>query len=59
MLCVEMKTRKWRIVMVRVMLSKEQVHFILISIRLSSCLSFSQSPHILSQIFVSLIFKHE
>lgn len=24
-----MKTRKWKIVMVRVMLSKEQVHFIL------------------------------
>lgn len=32
--------------MVRVMLSKEQVHCILISMRLSSCLSFSLSPHI-------------
>ena len=52
MLCIEMKTRKWRIVMVRVMLSKEQVRFILISMRLSSCSSFSLSPHIffLSQI---------
>lgn len=45
-----MKTRKWKIVMVSVMLSKEQVHFILISMCLSSCLSLSLSPHILSQI---------
>lgn len=36
--------------MVRVILSKEQVHFILISMCLSSCLSLSLSPHILSQI---------
>lgn len=49
-LCIEMKTRKWKIVMVRVMLSKEQVHCILISMCLSSCLSFSLSPHILNQI---------
>ena len=47
MLCIEMKTRKWKIVMVRVMLSKEQVHFILISMRLSSCLS----PHIFKSDF--------
>lgn len=61
MLCIEMKTRKWKIVMVRVMLRKEQVHFILISTCLSSCLSFSLSPHILSQIsfYLSLNKSHK
>lgn len=55
MLYIEMKTRKWKIVMVRVMLSKEQVHFILISMCLSSCLSFTLSPYIHSD----FLFKHE
>lgn len=59
MLCIEMKTRKWEIVMVRVMLSKEQVHFILISMRLSSCLSFSLSPHIFKSELFQLELSHK
>lgn len=49
-----MKTRKWNIVMVRVMLSKEQVHFILISMRLSSCFFLS---HLKSDFFYLSLSK--
>lgn len=54
-LCIEMNRRKLKIV--RVVLSKDQVHFSLVSMSLSSCLSFNLSPHISSHLFYSSLKK--
>lgn len=54
MFWIDMKTRKWKIVMVRVMLSKEQVHFILKYVSVFLFVFQSFSTH-----FKSFFFKLE